>query len=92
MQAENESRKPGSESNTLLSAIDAAESSWNAEHGKCIMCAGGQEPDGYGRHHYDGYESDGPNVLEPCGLCHGCLPPGEICRGCNRMNPFNYQC
>jgi hypothetical protein len=77
---------------SLREAIQESEAAWDAKHGKCIMCAGGQYPTATGKHQYNGYESDCPNVTEPCGLCHGCLPPGEICRGCNRMNPFRYEC
>ena len=62
------------------------------ERGKCIMCTGDQQPDESGHHRCDGHISECPNALEPCGLCHGCLPPGEVCRGCNRMNPYDYTC
>lgn len=63
----------------------------HAKYGKCLMCQSGQTPTSEGKHCYDGCESDCPNVLEPCGLCHGCLPPGEVCRGCGRMNPWDYE-
>lgn len=29
---------------------------------------------------------------QPCVLCNGCLPPGETCRCCGRVNTEMYEC
>lgn len=58
----------------LAQAIKAGRIAWEAENGRCTLCAVGDVPHN-GRHgqHACGNEP-------PCSLCRGCLPPGEICK------------
>lgn len=61
------------------------------ENGRCSMCNVGHAPaeDGY-HHHPTGNHLCGN--AEPCLLCKGCLPPGEICAGCFRKNVYQIEC
>ena len=71
----------------LKYSIEKAELEWQSEHGKCCMCDVGDRPvTGLhrGRHHCGNSDS--------CLLCHGCLPPGEICRACHRKNIHDVAC
>jgi len=65
----------------LAQAIEAGRLAWEAENGRCTLCALGDVPR-HGRHgeHACGNEP-------PCSLCRGCLPSGEICQACYRKEP-----
>ena len=72
----------------LADQIKKARLEDQAEHGKCGMCQIGDLPDERGFHR--GVHRCGN--AEACALCHGCLPPGEMCRNCNRLNVCQYEC
>ena len=66
---------------SLLDAIDAAQKSWEAEHGKCTMCACGDEPQG-GLHR--GKHPCGNEIT--CLLCHNAgMEYGDQCAACGRI-------
>lgn len=65
---------------TLEKAIDTAEKKWQHKHGKCTMCAIGDEPVN-GRH---GEHSCGNS--ESCVLCHNAgMEYGDQCAACGRI-------
>lgn len=75
----------------LAQAIATAKFADWAENGRCSMCNLAHKPgeDGY-HHHRLGRFLCGN--CEPCVLCRGCLPPGEICACCYRKNVYDYEC
>ena len=74
----------------LSDAISSSKADWESEHGKCSMCNTGK-PDNNGYHYCNGMALRCGNV-EACTICHGCLPPGEVCRACSRKNVYEYEC
>lgn len=78
----------------MAKAINA-HGEWEASNGKCLMCLV-DKPDSKGFHHnksrhfkHKKYRCEN---AEGCTLCHGCLPPGEICRACHRLNVYQHEC
>lgn len=69
---------------SLSDAIRESENEWIAQNGKCAMCLVDRPSD-------DGMHRGQYNCgnLESCTLCHGCLPPGEQCRACGRINVWD---
>lgn len=64
----------------LHETIQDARFAWQRENGNCTMCAAGNVPV---RGFHRGRHLCGNN--QTCTLCHGVLPKGEQCRGCNRI-------
>ena len=71
----------------LLHAIKQARLEDWSENGRCSMCSVGDKP--Y-RGLHRGLHKCGNE--EACALCHGCLPPGEICAACYRKNVYDVEC
>lgn len=66
----------------LREAIDLAQ---RATEGNCSICELDGPPSHDGYHHHAGKAYDCGNLVT-CTLCHGCLPPGEVCQACGRKN------
>jgi len=65
----------------LAEAVQIARQRWHLKHGKCSMCSVSDKPVN-GRHR--GKFHCGND--DACMLCRGCLPEGEQCRACGRIN------
>jgi hypothetical protein len=70
---------------SIAKAVKIARMNWQSTHGLCSMCAVSDRP--VGGLHRGQYPC--PNE-RPCLACRGCLPPGEICRNCYRLNIHEY--
>ena len=70
----------------LRQAIETAHLQWTSGYGNCTMCCiPGDIPDLNGNHIHKGLAYKCGNERS-CTLCHGCLPPDEICQACGRKN------
>jgi hypothetical protein len=65
----------------LKKAIEKGRLIWQSKNGRCSMCSVGDKP--FGGLHRGGYLCGN---AASCQACHGCLPPGEICQCCYRLN------
>lgn len=77
--------------NRLQDAIESAKLAEWSENGRCSMCSSGHMPQDDGFHHWRNEKHRCGNA-DPCVLCRGCLPPGEICAACLRKNVYELEC
>ena len=71
----------------LQKAVEVARTAWHMKHGKCSICNVGHRPEHDGYHYIGGRHRCGNN--DACTLCKGCLPPGEQCQACGRINVWD---
>lgn len=66
---------------TIQEAVQEARVKHQEKHGNCSACAAGDEPD-------DGLHRGSVPCgnAKACSICAGCLPAGEQCKACYRIN------